>query len=1382
MKLDNPFDWVKDIQRSTLKVDFVAISPNLKEFKENIESILDTEVTSIKPIHAIIGDYGWGKSHINHYLYERAQEDKHILASYVQCKNLIQRIDESHRLFNLLLNALILDLQDKAPDELKNIIIKIYDSIDEELETANKDIQEAKKSGNKKDIEYYEKVKKLIEEKKILKKDIFFMILKKIQESNYYQKNIHRIILIIDEFEIFDSMNHSKDLEDIWALREDIMKFHDIIWVFSCAGGSWISLSQQQKTADLFGENTTVPHTIPRYDQDDRKEMIWSRMFSLIPGYTHDKRQTYDDTESLRKYCFPFFNKKVEDEFLDGGSLVYTLTRPELSPRRLISNCSDFFEDYHHILSTKRSEVAAYKEAKEELFKKHFFDIIDEEKFNTVSRAIWKKIEDLYLSKAGKREDFEILLKNIFRIYLTHKFTDKNYMGFENEQAHFACIQQRLLQPTLKLDEPLSERNYHGYRLAQEIEKDLRERCLEKTVDPKTNFTYLGFRYSEFQPRGILPYLAEVFHRELDLAADSNDFVTEETMREILAKILKRERDKPFDEEVYRTKVRELLEAQQIEPDIINHKGYCIRNRQEKDIKFIFYNELKSILKKSEEPNGFFSVLMDEKRNFFLPYLTSLKEGIHLLEIETSSMNAPGKARKETINVLFWKEIPKDALEQISKNRFSLVFTTCSEKQFEKSNIQSNINNRGEMFISYVSRGDSAPFCIMIPSEDPMESLNFLTWRDFFLHFQDIESLAKKLNFESGIEPLIKKLQHEINQLNQRLAKTPILRWDEGEFYNLRLKSVGGTEIHELSKMLSELLVKNSVIITMDNKKRAEILKDFYPWIETDERHLIKVKTKCKKQIMGKLVDEGAFCLYNIISQQKKPLKLDDVAKNYFDIIERKSEIIDRTKPGERQRTYVTTKILLYAMAEMLPEILSIQDDQISIVQYDKIPELNDVLLPWFFSVTEGEMKEEIIGIIHDSEKIIGRQLLDDIEISRKIYNNIPETDQKKYLSVRVQSNIYQSDVERYRLLELMESYSKMIITEINRKGYHILNNVEGKKSKAKEIVTETKLFLQKSKINSELQKIILGFLKDSDLLSLDEEYTKMSKKIDDIGAITKMMNPREPDFNFWINVLEKKPHVAKDILEIYNKNVEIENRVKESIEKFEYNMTRLISNEHDTFVNFGSFLQQSTRLIDSIEEKKPREELFQIKMTIDKIISNPQVKPLEKIDLISQAKNLINKANDILQNASEKMLKSNFQKLLENIDNLQKLCTKYSDDAVKVKEKFKQLKDAMNKDMEKLKEQAHDAIKNQKDIMRWVIEEPETRSVSYEKNAHRLIRDLISQKHFKYLEQVMTDIQNGQLMKFLISLYKSEGEEELVERLEFLYEMEKNGILSYKV
>ena len=45
-----------------------------------------------------------------------------------------------------------------------------------------------------------------------------------------------------------------------------------------------------------------------------------------------------------------------------------------------------------------------------------------------------------------------------------------------------------------------------------------------------------------------------------------------------------------------------------------------------------------------------------------------------------------------------------------------------------------------------------------------------------------------------------------------------------------------------------------------------------------------------------------------------------------------------------------------------------------------------------------------------------------------------------------------------------------------------------------------------------------------------------------------------------------------------------------------------------------------------------------------------------------------------------------------------------------------------------------------------------------------------------------MADIQNGQLMKFLISLYKSEGEEELVERLEFLYEMEKNGILSYKV
>ena len=144
MKVDNPFDPVKDQRRSTFKVDFVAMSPALRAFKDDVETILDLTNSSVKQFHAIVGDYGWGKSHINHYLLERALENDKILVSYVQCKNLLQTINEGRRLFNLLLNRLILELQENAPDEIKKKIEDIQKASSTKLKIAYQDLEKAK--------------------------------------------------------------------------------------------------------------------------------------------------------------------------------------------------------------------------------------------------------------------------------------------------------------------------------------------------------------------------------------------------------------------------------------------------------------------------------------------------------------------------------------------------------------------------------------------------------------------------------------------------------------------------------------------------------------------------------------------------------------------------------------------------------------------------------------------------------------------------------------------------------------------------------------------------------------------------------------------------------------------------------------------------------------------------------------------------------------------------------------------------------------------------------------------------------------------------------------------------------------------------------------
>ena len=85
----NPFDSVKDLRRN---VDFAAVSPQAKSFKEEISNLLDTEKSPESSIHAIVGDYGSGKSHINHYLLYNGKKTGDVLVCYVSCKDILDKL------------------------------------------------------------------------------------------------------------------------------------------------------------------------------------------------------------------------------------------------------------------------------------------------------------------------------------------------------------------------------------------------------------------------------------------------------------------------------------------------------------------------------------------------------------------------------------------------------------------------------------------------------------------------------------------------------------------------------------------------------------------------------------------------------------------------------------------------------------------------------------------------------------------------------------------------------------------------------------------------------------------------------------------------------------------------------------------------------------------------------------------------------------------------------------------------------------------------------------------------------------------------------------------------------------------------------------------
>ena len=233
MSRENPFDWVKDLNQS---VEFVAESYDAKEFKKGVSTLLDTDASPGSLVHCIVGDYGSGKSHINHHVFESAKKTENILVAYVSCKDLLDTVTEGQSLYGALLKEIVIQLAKNAEDKTSAIINEKF-----RLLSDDKDIKLLEKEQDSKRFE--SAIKRLMQQSS-LRKESFFEILDEIEESEDFKNKYERIILVIDELEVLARPTRRSDLENIVALRENITKRSNVFWIFSCVFSSFEKLSQ----------------------------------------------------------------------------------------------------------------------------------------------------------------------------------------------------------------------------------------------------------------------------------------------------------------------------------------------------------------------------------------------------------------------------------------------------------------------------------------------------------------------------------------------------------------------------------------------------------------------------------------------------------------------------------------------------------------------------------------------------------------------------------------------------------------------------------------------------------------------------------------------------------------------------------------------------------------------------------------------------------------------------------------------------------------------------------------------------------------------------------------------------------------------------------
>lgn len=1365
----NPFaDSVKDIRTRS---EFVAVSPKLRSFKEEVLEILDTSRQNASRMYAIIGNLGHGKSHINHYLYYKAQEKSDVLVSYVSCKRLVEDLGEKS-LYRCLLNELLMDLMRASPDEVRSIIEDRYNAYNDNP-LLNHFISTHPGTPN----EWHEndrKIYKTLLDAAELDRESFFSIIASVLENESVGRAISRVVFIIDEFELFDQERHRKYLEQIWAMREDITKNPRIVWVFSCAGPSWDRLSTKSIVKDMLGQRSlTRACFLPEYDKTDRLEIIYSRMLSRSSDYHEEDREEYSSSAEMERTCFPFYNRRIGKIVLRGSEVAETISRPALTPRMLMTICHDYYADFSRYLVDAESEVEPFDRSWSDLFQRHMFDLIDKKKFDDLENLTWEMISSE--SKRANGDLFGKLFESLFRVYLSKRVNSKSTpIPFETISQHMDLIND-VIHKTLGLRMAIGPGLVKEYALVERVEKELRQRCLRPVYDPETQKEVLEFNITDFQPNLDSPSEeVKEFHQFLVLKS-AGVSIDENRLEALLIEFYGSLGRRFSDQDIVRMK-KDLEEFGKVQPQTGGGFRVVVGPRPSSD----WSREIRRIDRGNVDWNGFFEWVGSEKSVCFMPPLNKGKEGQYL-QLEISSKNIKGKCIIKSYPLFFWDQIPDDVRPILSKNELSLIMVgdeTWMEQLGKKDIAVEKIAS--DIFNMYRTKDAGNRAIFIEASSDYTDAIPSMTWAFFAGHRVEIIKAATVLGDEVSISGLESKIKTYFNNRPGFIREQPYLRWDECDFYGLRLKEFGKEKSTQYISMLAKVIRDNKIVCDPRNVDLAKDLIDIYPWLVMEKGELCKRKGACRSSIEGRSVDDVARSLMELLSNQSK--RLESVCDEFIIKRERKAGILDRSDKKEKAAVRSPLMIMLRALTEAFPGTLHINDGEISSGS-TPLPPRDVALLDWVFSSIEEEDNQSwILEMLVGNAEGEPKKLLLDLGVGSRIFKEIAsisdDTDLANCLFALEMSTSNNEQVERFKFLQQAERIGHILLDSIKSEFSALANLQDSGRPEIVRNIEDWNNWIAQEGIAGGLREQLQKAIKATNVERITEadgmlknETEKVKEEIlgEGLGG--------GAGYDIWLKALKQNPNLTN---RVHSLLIDIERTRQYQIEakgKFDRARMEIFHGRLTALTNFDRFIREA---ISEFHDQRQKNVLQSIHKGVIQV-SGGQNCGMAAFKEVSLAEGSIAEAKVKLLGFSESEISEVFKRTREEMAAYHDLSIKYATDHVKVEDDFanmvNDIKRIEESDLNEIDETIGDGII----FHRHTSEEPRSQRGRFLLKARDLTMKSISKEHRATYEEADAQVRNGSVFAWLLMVKEQQGIEGLVRKLEFLREMERVGLLTYR-
>ncbi len=279
------------------------------------------------------------------------------------------------------------------------------------------------------------------------------------------------------------------------------------------------------------------------------------------------------------------------------------------------------------------------------------------------------------------------------------------------------------------------------------------------------------------------------------------------------------------------------------------------------------------------------------------------------------------------------------------------------------------------------------------------------------------------------------------------------------------------------------------------------------------------------------------------------------------------------------------------------------------------------------------------------------------------------------------------------------------------------------------------------------------------------EKKEALSEVIGDLGEDTDI----EVFKDIFLERVEEDEDIIWDVFEANEMEKEISASLQKKSDQYEKRFKKMFTEHESELFEFIEYYHEISSVIDD-------DELYEcIKEFEEEISDEMSVKEL------SAMKDRLKELQQQIIDLTEDIVDERFEDFEETLKSYENLTLRFSERDEEVKDSFSDLMD-ISEDRKNFKERLKEYIvgKKSRPFKRNIAENIENRREHYRKEAKRKTKKLISERYQKYLDNTAEAIEEGRVLQFLESKKEEEGRDGLVSYLEFLSEMEKNGLIDY--